>query len=68
MKELYIKTLELVYTPFLWYHGFYDTAVFILSVPMHYSATRRFFYLYIHKHKSHLSERLVIRSKCLEFL
>jgi hypothetical protein len=38
------------YTPFLWYRGFYDTAVFILSVPMHCSATRRFFYLYIHKH------------------
>jgi hypothetical protein len=42
------------YTPFLWYHGFYDTAVFILSVPMHCSATRRFFYLYIHKHNSHI--------------
>jgi hypothetical protein len=23
-----------VYTPFLWYCGFYDIAVFILSVPM----------------------------------
>jgi hypothetical protein len=42
------------YTPFLWYRGFYDTAVFILSVPMHCSATRRFFYLYIHKHNSHI--------------
>ena len=38
------------YTPFLWYRGFYDTAAFILSVPVHCSATRRFFYLYIHKH------------------
>ena len=54
------------YTPFLWYHGFYDTAVFILFVPTHCSATRRFFYL--DKHKSHLSERLLILSKCLEFL
>ena len=43
-----------LYTPFLWYRGFYDTAVFILSVPMHCSATRRFFYLYIHKHNSHI--------------
>ena len=42
------------YTPFLWYRGFYDTAVFILSVPMHCSATRRFFYLYIHKRNSHI--------------
>ena len=33
---------------------FYDTAVFILSVPMHCSATYRFFYLYIHKHNSHI--------------
>ena len=33
---------------------FYDTAVFILSVAMHCSATRRFFYLYIHKHNSHI--------------
>ena len=32
----------------------YGTAVFILSVPMHCSATRRFFYLYIHKHNSHI--------------
>jgi hypothetical protein len=43
-----------VYTPFLWYRRFYDTAVFILSVPMHCSATRRFIYLYIHKHNSHI--------------
>ena len=41
-------------TPFLWYRGFYDTTVFILSVPMHCSATYRFFYLYIHKHNSHI--------------
>jgi hypothetical protein len=32
----------------------YGTAVFILSVHMHCSATRRFFYLYIHKHNSHI--------------
>jgi hypothetical protein len=42
------------YTPFLWCRRFYDTAVFILSVPMHCSATRGFFYLYIHKHNSHI--------------
>ena len=42
------------YTPFLWYRRFYDTAVFILFVPMHCSATCRFFYLYIHKHNSHI--------------
>ena len=29
-------------------------AVFILSVPMHCSATLRFYYLYIHKHNSHI--------------
>ena len=49
-----IPLLKELYTPFLWYRGFYDTAVFILSVPMHCSATRRFFYLYIHKHSSHI--------------
>jgi len=43
-----------VYTPFLWYRGFYGIVVFILSVPMHCSATRRPFYLYIHKNNSHI--------------
>jgi hypothetical protein len=32
----------------LWYRGIY------LSVPMHCSATCQFFYLYIHKHNSHI--------------
>ena len=48
------KKFNKIYTPFLWYRVFYDTAVFILPVPMHCSATRRFFYLYIHKHNSHI--------------
>jgi hypothetical protein len=47
-------TMSATEHPFLWYRGFYDTAVFILSVPMQCSATRRFFYLYIHKHNSHI--------------
>ena len=48
------KTWRL-YSPFLWYRGFYDSAVFILSVPMHCSATHRFFYLYQYsKHNSHI--------------
>ena len=50
----YSFAVQYNYTPFLWYRRFYDTAVFILSVPMHCSATRRFFYLYIHKHNSHI--------------
>ena len=44
VKELGYKNKH---TPFLWYRRFYDTAVFILSVPMHCSATSRFFYIYI---------------------
>ena len=42
-----------MYTPFLWYRGFYDTAVFILCS---YALQRHppFFYLYIHKHNSHI--------------
>ena len=56
LSDVHLKNFvfALLYTPFLWYRGFYDTAVFILSVPMHCSATRRFFYLYIHKHNSHI--------------
>jgi hypothetical protein len=42
------NTTQNMYTPFLWYRGFYDTAVFILSVPMHCSATRGFsIYIFI---------------------
>jgi hypothetical protein len=34
------------YTLFLWYRGFYDTAVFILSVPMHCAAQSAGFSIY----------------------
>ena len=54
VSENYSPTSNGQYTPFLWYRGFYDTTVFILSVPMHCSATYRFFYLFIHKHNSHI--------------